>query len=93
MIPFLISVLRTKKPIALATGSFILFIAEAEGFEPPVPCGTLVFKTSAFDHSAISPAANRFALPRFQGECKITLYLDLGNPQKEKDSENFARHP
>ena len=29
--------------------------AEKEGFEPPVPCGTLVFKTSAFDHSAISP--------------------------------------
>ena len=26
--------------------------AEEEGFEPPVPCGTLVFKTSAFDHSA-----------------------------------------
>ncbi len=30
-------------------------LAENEGFEPPVPCGTLVFKTSAFDHSAISP--------------------------------------
>ena len=32
-----------------------LFLAEKEGFEPPVPCGTLVFKTSAFDRSAISP--------------------------------------
>jgi hypothetical protein len=30
-------------------------LAEKEGFEPPVPLGTLVFKTSAFDHSAISP--------------------------------------
>ena len=29
--------------------------AENEGFEPPVPCGTLVFKTSAIDHSANSP--------------------------------------
>ena len=29
--------------------------AEKEGFEPPVPCGTTVFKTAAFDHSAISP--------------------------------------
>ncbi len=29
--------------------------AEKEGFEPPVPCGTPVFKTGAFDHSAISP--------------------------------------
>ena len=26
--------------------------AEEEGFEPPVPCGTTVFKTAAFDHSA-----------------------------------------
>ena len=30
-------------------------VAEREGFEPPVPCGTMVFKTTAFDHSAISP--------------------------------------
>ena len=25
------------------------FVAEAEGFEPPVPCGTPVFKTGAID--------------------------------------------
>ena len=31
------------------------FIAEEEGFEPPVPRGTTVFKTAAFDHSAIPP--------------------------------------
>ena len=30
-------------------------LAENEGFEPPVPCGTPVFKTGAFDHSANSP--------------------------------------
>lgn len=30
--------------------------AEEEGFEPPVPCGTTVFKTAAFDRSAIPPA-------------------------------------
>ena len=30
-------------------------IAEDVGFEPTVPCGTLVFKTSAFDHSANLP--------------------------------------
>ncbi len=29
--------------------------AESEGFEPPVPRGTMVFKTTAFDHSANSP--------------------------------------
>ncbi len=30
-------------------------MAEREGFEPPVPFGTAVFKTAAIDHSAISP--------------------------------------
>ena len=33
----------------------LTLLAEEEGFEPPVPRGTLVFKTSAFDHSAIPP--------------------------------------
>ncbi len=31
------------------------FLAEREGFEPPVPLSTTVFKTAAIDHSAISP--------------------------------------
>ena len=30
-------------------------MAESEGFEPPEPFGSTVFKTAAFDHSAISP--------------------------------------
>ena len=30
-------------------------MAERVGFEPTVGCPTLVFKTSAFDHSATSP--------------------------------------
>ena len=29
--------------------------AEREGFEPPVPLGTPVFKTVVIDHSTISP--------------------------------------
>ena len=35
---------------ALAT-----YMAEREGFEPSVPCGTTVFETVPFDHSGISP--------------------------------------
>ena len=35
------------------------FFAEREGFEPPVPRGTTVFKTAAFDHSAISPERDK----------------------------------
>ena len=30
-------------------------VAEREGFEPPVPLGTTVFKTVVIDHSTISP--------------------------------------
>ena len=33
-------------------------MAEAEGFEPPDPCGSPVFKTDAFGHSATPPAAS-----------------------------------
>ncbi len=36
------------------TPIFVLF-AEREGFEPPVPLSTTVFKTAAIDPSAISP--------------------------------------
>ena len=32
-----------------------LFCAESEGFEPPDPLRSTVFKTAAFDHSANSP--------------------------------------
>ena len=32
-----------------------LLSAESEGFEPPDPLRSTVFKTAAFDHSAISP--------------------------------------
>ena len=30
-------------------------MAEKEGFEPPEPCDSAVFKTAAIDHSATSP--------------------------------------
>jgi ATP-binding cassette, subfamily B, multidrug efflux pump len=35
---------------------FVLILAEREGFEPPETCASTVFKTAAFDRSAISPA-------------------------------------
>jgi hypothetical protein len=34
-------------------------LAEREGFEPPSPCGLTVFKTAAFDRSAISPGLEK----------------------------------
>ncbi len=38
--------------------------AEREGFEPPEPRGSTVFKTAAIDHSAIFPA-QRYYLKSF----------------------------
>jgi hypothetical protein len=34
-------------------------LAEREGFEPPEPLSSTVFKTAAIDHSAISPGATK----------------------------------
>ena len=39
--------------------------AEREGFEPPVPLSTAVFKTAVIDHSTISPNARLL-----KSECK-----------------------
>ena len=36
--------------------------AEREGFEPPVPFSTSVFKTGAFDRSATSPIKSTFVI-------------------------------
>ena len=34
-------------------------MAEKEGFEPSVPCGTPDFESGTFDHSATSPGAGQ----------------------------------
>ena len=39
-----------------------LFVAEREGFEPPVPLSTTVFKTVVIDHSTISPSVSDWLL-------------------------------
>ena len=47
------------------------FCAEREGFEPPDPLRSTVFKTAAFDHSAISPI-----LFPSERECKGTNKIE-----------------
>ncbi len=44
--------------------------AENEGFEPPVPLGTIVFKTTAIDHSANSPLQIYTRFLKLQAENK-----------------------
>ena len=45
--------LRKTKKSSQTTAQILL--AEREGFEPPVPLSTVVFKTTVIDHSTISP--------------------------------------
>ena len=45
-------------------------VAEREGFEPPEPLSSTVFKTAAIDHSAISPTHAKHAF--FKIGCKGT---------------------
>ena len=50
---------KTKKAPQRNAEGLLSLVAEREGFEPPVPLGTMVFKTIAIDHSAISPWAKK----------------------------------
>ena len=52
-----------------------MFIAEREGFEPPVPLSTTVFKTVVIDHSTISPCSPGSTLP--EKRCKGTALTAL----------------
>ena len=53
------------------------FFAEREGFEPPVPLGTAVFKTAVIDHSTTFPIRLLLALQPFisQLRCKGRDYF------------------
>ena len=46
---------ETPGSLSHSGGSNVNNLAEREGFEPSVPCGTLVFETSQFNHSCTSP--------------------------------------
>ena len=62
-------------------------MAEREGFEPPEPCGSAVFKTAAIDHSATSPVA---VGPDFllSAACRVNLEW----PQSLFLKDHFAPH-
>ena len=62
---FRIPPLNAKKSPAVAE-----LFAEREGFEPPVPLGTVVFKTTVIDHSTISPV-----LVLSESGCKSTKFF------------------
>ena len=56
-----------------------MFIAEREGFEPPVPLSTAVFKTAVIDHSTISPELRRGVPSFFKGGAKVQIIFKSAN--------------
>ncbi len=70
---------KTRNPYAVGVSGYF---AEKEGFEPPDLLQSTVFKTAAFDHSAISPIKSAL-LPYC--ECK---YINLFLATKIKSEKN-----
>ena len=78
--------LYTKNEPYRTRSSF--WLAEREGFEPPEPLSSTVFKTAAIDHSAISPRRNLLARRNSPREFSLPLLLLLtrahNTPQKSR---------
>ena len=66
---------KRKSPVNLST--YRTLLAEREGFEPPVPLSTAVFKTAVIDHSTISPCANGKICLCLICECKDKAFYWL----------------
>ena len=49
------TVCNIKKRLYSINCKALILLAERVGFEPTVPCGTLDFESSTFDHSDTSP--------------------------------------
>ena len=75
-IPYLLDIKHKKRALQSKT----LFLAENEGFEPPVPCGTPVFKTGPFDHSGNSPRQKYWYFNYWQELFSIFFDENLFNP-------------
>lgn len=53
--PYRFESVRALSKIKTPGGPGVCNLAEEVGFEPTEPCGSTVFKTAAFNHSAIPP--------------------------------------
>lgn len=68
-------------------GSNWVLLAEGEGFEPPEAFTSTVFKTAAFDHSAISPKSNVISLHvtfSVKWTAKISTFFEIASGCEEK---------
>ncbi len=68
---------NSGKRISPFSGAFILLGGE-RGIRTPGPCESTVFKTAAFDRSAISPGAKLYKQPVFQKSFSVlTIYFQI----------------
>ena len=65
--------------------------AEREGFEPPVPFSTTVFKTVVIDHSTISPWRMHYLLTMHAGHGKRNIHLMIAMLRRRIAVLAFAR--
>ena len=73
--------IHIRKNAALSCGAFFaLHSAEREGFEPPDPRRSTVFKTAVIDHSTTSPSRSviglQIAVFRLR-DCKFRYFIGL----------------
>ena len=82
------SLLPNKK----APGRGLSYLAEREGFEPPDPCGSTVFKTAAFDRSATSPKKQLLVIGNKLQVTRILPFLpQAGAPPRAGHSNRQGR--
>jgi hypothetical protein len=81
--------LLNKISIASDADFLIVHLAEEEGFEPPDPCGSTVFKTAAIDHSAIPPLLFKSLL----FPCGVFPKPSSATPPRHQVSATEALHP
>ena len=69
-------------------------MAEGEGFEPPEPFGSMVFKTTAFDRSATLPAicaGNRLLKNEIRSFASKEIHAFRKYPQLSRPADSTIR--
>lgn len=67
-----------------------MFYAESEGFEPPEPFSSTVFKTAAIDHSANSPCPLRNGIAKIDILCNYAKFFFMVFPNGKNISYSIV---
>ena len=72
---------------------FFLMLAVGVGFEPTEPLGSLVFKTSAFGHSATPPGSGRHRPAATPPDCRAAVRASRVSIPQGSNGLKLARVP